>query len=370
MGSQHSCDSDHPGRKVVWPANAPTGTSHSEQQQHASFQSSFKQATSSSRGRLDQPHRWLQQAVDISPEEHAAIDKDIEKRTWDMKQGNRIARSRSRSKNIMERARSFERAAADSASGSRAPSRTGSISRHRSPSIGNRSQAEEARMNLQERPASRTDTDGRQFADIGRVDTSPWEGRIHGSTENMAMGRTPPPRRREFRGPAGGATSREDERFVNTKTPEPPPPPTRVTYVINSVKVPEPPFPRPPSEATTKLSQETIQQLEEEQKEDIVKQWVESTANNNEDLAKELEKFAYDIAETVVSNMEKGKEKKVRELFLIAYQLAGTLSGMLFVDRSFYIKILLIYIPKCFEAELNNSAAAVRRSKRKKGRFR
>ena len=50
----------------------------------------------------------------------------------------------------------------------------------------------------------------------------------------------------------------------------------------------------------------------QENKENIVKQWVESTTKSAEEIAKELEKFAYDIAETVVSNMEKSSDKKVR----------------------------------------------------------
>jgi len=103
----------------------------------------------------------------------------------------------------------------------------------------------------------------------------------------------------------------DTERGLDTKTPEPPPPPTRMTYPPNTIKEPEAEFPPPPeSDTKSKLSEESVGQLSEENKENIVKQWVESTTQSAEDIAKELEKFAYDIAETVVSNMEKNSEKK------------------------------------------------------------
>merc|ERR1719180_457411 len=69
-------------------------------------------------------------------------------------------------------------------------------------------------------------------------------------------------------------------------------------------------FPPPPeSDTKSKLSEESVGQISEENKENIVKQWVESTTQSAEEIAKELEKFAYDIAETVVSNMERSSEK-------------------------------------------------------------
>jgi len=328
-GSHYSEDSL--GRKVVWPAEggntgntANTGARQATKEQlqhHATFASTFKGV--GGKAHQDQPNKWPKQAMDAE-----------EQATWEGRQGqgsNRIARSRSRSKNIMERARSFERAVEEVVS--RPGSRAGSGYRHRSPSLGNKSQGagDESWINLQERPASRTDVDTRRFADIGRVNTMDWEQKINGSTENIVVGRTPPPKRRELKAPAPPPMTKrknahatcgtidkgswppvqmEDERVLATKTPEPPPPPTRCTYPPNSLKEHSPPFPRPPSEATNKLSEETVLQLEEEHKQDIVKQWVESTAQNAEDMAKELEKFAYDIAETVVNNMEKKSEKK------------------------------------------------------------
>merc|ERR1719317_1590185 len=113
-------------------------------------------------------------------------------------------------------------------------------------------------MNQLERPSSRTDVDSRRFGEIGRVQTAEWEGRIKGSTENLPT-RTPPPKRKEL----NMKRNPDLERGFDTKTPEPLPPPTRMTYPPNTIKEPE--------------------------------------------------KFAHDIAETVVSNMEKNSEKKTQK---------------------------------------------------------
>merc|ERR1711892_1457649 len=258
------------------------------------FQNTFKQSTA----QTDHQHKWLQ----------TSENEDVEKKAaFEMRQSShRISRSNSRSKNIMDRARSFERAAADSRGNSRPASRTGSIaSRHRSPS-GNRGQVDEMWMNQLERPGSRTDVDSRRFGEIGKVLTSDWEERIKGSTENLPT-RTPPLKRREL----NMKRNPDLERGLDTKTPGPPRPPTRMTYPPNTIKEPECEFPPPPeSDTKSKLSEESVGQISEENKENIVKQWVESTTQSAEEIAKELEKFAYDIAETVVSNMEKNSEKK------------------------------------------------------------
>merc|ERR1711942_504028 len=144
------------------------------------------------------------------------------------------------------------------------------------------------------------------MGEIGKIYTADWEERIRGSTENLQP-RTPPMKRREV-----NIKKKENvERGMETKTPEPPPPPTRMTYPPNTIKDPECEFPPPPeSDTKSKLSEESVGQLSEENKENIVKQWVQSTTQSAEEIAKELEKFAYDIAETVVSNMEKNSEKK------------------------------------------------------------
>merc|ERR1712142_218396 len=287
-------DSEH-GRKVVWPANQTKVERHT-----VDTSKTFQNALKHSSGHVDQPHKWL----------HMSEHDDTEKKApFEMRQqvAHRISRSSSRSKNIMERARSFERAAAESRGNSRPASRTGSIaSRHRSPS-GNRGQVEEMWMNQLERPASRTDVDSRRFGEIGKVQTSDWEERIKGSMENVSL-RTPPMKRKEI----NLKKNHDVERALDTKTPEPPPPPTRMTYPPNSIKDPECEFPPPPESdsKSSKLSEESVGQLSEENKENIVKQWVESTTQSAEEIAKELEKFAYDIAESVVSNMEKNSEKK------------------------------------------------------------
>merc|ERR1711962_1170121 len=289
-------DSEH-ARKVVWPANQAKLEKQAGDASRT-FQNTFKQSTS----QADQQHKWL----------NMNENEEVEKKTaFEMRQSShRISRSNSRSKNIMERARSFERAAAESRGNSRPASRTGSIGgRHRSPS-GNRGQVEEMWMNQLERPSSRTDVDSRRFGEIGRVQTAEWEDRIKGSMENVSL-RTPPMKRKEI----NLKKNHDVERSLDTKTPEPPPPPTRMTYPPNSIKDPECEFPPPPESdsKSSKLSEESVGQLSEENKENIVKQWVESTTQSAEEIAKELEKFAYDIAETVVSNMEKNSEKNTQK---------------------------------------------------------
>ena len=269
----------------MWPAPGGARTEKQTVDTIKTFQNAFKQATTVTSGaqqQVDQPHKWLQQN-----NEEAST-------------GQRISRSRSKSKNIMDRARSFERAAAES---SRPASRNGS--HHRSPSA-NRSHMEDMWMSQMERPGSRTDVDSRRFDEIGRVQTSDWEQRIKGSMESLPT-KTPPPKRRELN------MKRNDlDRNADTRTPEPPPPPTRMTYPPNTIRDTDPDFPPPPvSENSSKLSEESVGQISEENKENIVKQWVESTTKSAEEIAKELEKFAYDIAETVVSNMERSSDKKV-----------------------------------------------------------
>ena len=132
--------------------------------------------------------------------------------------------------------------------------------------------------------------------------------RIKGQSMESLPTRTPPPKRKEL----NMKRNPDLDRNIATRTPEPPPPPTRMTYPPNTIRDTENDFPPPPvSEGSSKLSEESVGQICEENKENIVKQWVESTTKSAEEIAKELEKFAYDIAETVVSNMERSSEKKV-----------------------------------------------------------
>ncbi len=53
---------------------------------------------------VNNEHHHIQQTTE-------AIEMDIQKKVWDATTGRRLSRSRSRSKNILDRARSFERAA-------------------------------------------------------------------------------------------------------------------------------------------------------------------------------------------------------------------------------------------------------------------
>ena len=56
---------------------------------------------------------------------------------------------------------------------------------------------------------------------------------------------------------------------------------------------------------------ESVGQLSEKNGEDIVKWWVAGAAQSAEEMAEKLEKFACDMAESVVGSMEKDSEKKV-----------------------------------------------------------
>ena len=118
---------------------------------------------------------------------------------------------------------------------------------------------------------------------------------------------SPPPQRPESRGAIAG----------------PPPPPTRTTYAANTVREDN-------TDIAHHLNRASIQRLSEqadESKEQIVEEWVRQTTqqyNNTQQQVEEenaastqqemdekakdleLEKFAQDVAETVVTNMEKG----------------------------------------------------------------
>ena len=82
----------------MWPA--PAGSQTQDQTQIKTFQNAFKQSSAShlaqqvtTQQQVDHPHKWLQQGEAV-----------------EAPNGHRVSRSRSKSKNIMERARSFERA--------------------------------------------------------------------------------------------------------------------------------------------------------------------------------------------------------------------------------------------------------------------
>lgn len=111
---------------------------------------------------------------------------EIQKRAWDAQMSNRQSRSRSRSRNIMERARSFERQAENQRSrfnGSPSPKVL------RSPSLGafkqNKSDSywQHTLEESQSRPASRTDHESRRWASIGKLDVSNWEQKIKGQNK-------------------------------------------------------------------------------------------------------------------------------------------------------------------------------------------
>merc|ERR1712083_1282944 len=90
-----------------------------------------------------------------------------------------------------------------------------------------------------------------------------------------------------------------------------------MTYPPNTIRDSgETDFPPPPvSDGSSELSEESVGQLSEENKENIVKQWVESTGRG-EELVQELEKFAYNVAEEVVTSMEQ-QERKVGSMIMM-----------------------------------------------------
>jgi len=303
-GSTHSNES---GKRVVWPANQPKLVKLDNASR--STHNTYKQTIEQSESQPDPPHKWI----------HHAATGDEEVPTANSR--NRVTRSRSRSKNIMERARSFERTAANGVelrpgNSSRPVSRNGSFRNRSNSASASKNQMDDQWAAQIERPSSRTDVDSRRFADIRRVDTHTWEERIHGgSSENIPL-RSAPPRRRQEMSLLGQAGQHEDDRFLSTKTPEPPPPPTRAGLSLSRDSGDGQSFPPPPTSsgdtcfaATNQLSTESVNQLSEENKEKIVKEWVESTCHSNEQIQRELEKFAYDIAESVVSTMEKNSDK-------------------------------------------------------------
>ena len=280
------------GRKVVWPAGQSRLIKKAIDSNKC-FQKTMKGEVSA---QVDHPHYWLNKQEDDQSQAAQA----------------RVSRSRSRSKNIMERARSFERGAAmqkaeqqQQQQTTRPVSRSGSF-RNRSAS-GTRNNAMENNWNqLMDRPGSRTDVDSRRFMEVGRVNTQCWENKIHGSIENIPP-RTPPPPRRDMQ----IMKQYREDADEGAGTPEPPPPPTRMHQMPKQEQM----FPPPPCSAGSKLSEESVNMLSQDNKERSVLEWVHSTTQSRDEIQKELEKFAYDIAESVVSTMEKNSEK-VRNILI------------------------------------------------------
>ena len=289
-------------KKVVWPNRSPRKTvEQSDERHHVHQQESFGQTENHT---TDHPMAWIKTAAS---EHHAqqtaeAMEMEIQKRVWDATTGRRLSRSRSRSKNIMDRARSFERAAAEAATpeipgsnhGSRAPSRQGSSSnlkglgrRPRSPSAGRQMadfwQSEAGQVSS--RPPSRAARE----KSVGRIDTSHWEAAMAKAKPQGPPPKTPPPRRRELKAPS----------------PVPPPPlPPQVEDVPDHDPTPPlPPPPPPRNESSGGQELKSIQSLSPEEKEQIVDEWVQQTSTQQ--ARDELERFALEIAETVVSTMEK-----------------------------------------------------------------
>ena len=311
-------------KKVVWP-NVHKPDSGPTPHQSLPKNQQHSVSLAGDKGQLeDKPMAWMK---NVAASEHhlqsttEAMELEIQKRLWDATTGRRQSRSRSRSKNIMERARSFERAAAEAAAGgsstnnSRAPSRQGSTSnvpaqvrmsrssggrgRQRSPSAGRQMaefwQQEVVNQASNSRPSSRAGAAGRERS-VGRVDTSPWENNQAGPPPPPP--KTPPPKRKLVQPPP-----------VPVSAPPQPCFPAKALVQDDHADTPPPP-PPPPRNLSTPTGQEltSIQTLSREEKEQIVEQWVQHTSSQSE-----LEQFAYEIAETVVSSMERSHHQEQQQ---------------------------------------------------------
>ena len=143
----------HGGRKVVWPCI----NNHQTNQQQMSNSKNIYQVKNNINNtnggtNIDKPMAWMKNANggELSMDANEEMDMDIQRKSLAAVHSNRLSRSRSR--HIMDRAKSFERAAAEAAAGgmtnnaasgynsnasSRPGSRAGSVARNRrSPSVG------------------------------------------------------------------------------------------------------------------------------------------------------------------------------------------------------------------------------------------
>ena len=274
---------------------------------------------------------------------------EIQKKSWDAHMSNRVSRSKSRGvrQQVMERARSFERGADEAAANCQSlpGSRRGSFSQQpnrlrprRSPSVGGRSLADnywQAALENSSRPGSRTGatppecSHNKRWASVGRLDVSTWEDKIRQEKKpNYYELRTPPSvRRRGF-------------------DPPPPPPPPQRSASSGHFREASPPLPPPPKVQDhhhhhQHLSRESVQNLQETNREQIVEQWVRQNSSSHsssqeqqqqqqrgeeameetKDGDLDLEQFAMDIAETVVDNMmEKQQEHTKNEVLRDSFQ--------------------------------------------------
>ena len=106
-------------KKVVWPNVNNNRTRQQIQSQDQEHHHHHHQESFSSSNTTDRPMAWMKN-VAASAEHHTqstaeamekSMEMEIQKRVWDATTGRHLSRSRSKSKNIIDRARSFERAA-------------------------------------------------------------------------------------------------------------------------------------------------------------------------------------------------------------------------------------------------------------------
>ena len=328
--SSSTCSTEQSNfKKVVWPNinHDHVNKNAKDQQSHHHHNNIFLANQEASNGNVDKPMAWVKNAAHSTDHPHSVaetMEMEIQKRTWDATNGRRL--SRSRSKHIMERARSFERAAADIAAGSNPPSRQGSLSnisgqvrgRRRSPSVGRSQLAEQWMHNRAEESGSRPSSRAAREKSVGRIDTTRWEAAMAAASEGQAPPpKTPPVKRKQLIAPSPAPRPDTDDhqqfpsRIVNgSPTSGAVWPSTRTQHHEQQQHTLPPPrnygskvqdLPQPPPSG--ELNASAVQQLSREDKDHIVEQWVRQTSTQQ--AQDELEQFAFEIAESVVSTMER-----------------------------------------------------------------
>lgn len=255
---------------------------------------------------IDKPLSWIQSVANSHERvesKEREYEMDIQKRTWDVHLGNNRL-SRSKSKSILDRAKSYERSTmnANEVSMSLPGSRRGSFSRRvQSPSMNGRIGRNQndnfwqtAVDGSDSRPHSRTDHDSRKWSSVGKLNTSDWEEKIRnaGKSSHQLQG----PRRiqydRNLPYPTEGGNASDQHHFQQKSS-------------------------------TSKTNSSSLNQLAQScSKEEIIEQWMRQSssnpsqkihsANNEEEKGlgskqndDELRKFAYDVAQSMVSSMER-----------------------------------------------------------------
>ncbi|TRY63735.1 hypothetical protein TCAL_02063 [Tigriopus californicus] len=287
-------DEDPQVRKVLWPAN------YNIYQPEMAAADPLNVHTPQINEHIDKPLSWIQSVANSHERvesKEREYEMDIQKRTWDVHlANNRLSRSKSRS--ILDRAKSYERSTmnANEVSMSLPGSRRGSFSRRiPSPAMNGRIGQNQndnfwqtAVDGADSRPQSRTDHDSRKWSSVGKLNTSDWEEKIRNASKSSHQ--LQGPRRIQYDKnlpySVGGGSVSDQHQFQQKSS-------------------------------TSKTNSSSLNQLAQScSKEEIIEQWMrQSTTNpapkirstNNEDEKPtgskqsddELRRFAYDMAQSM-----------------------------------------------------------------------